>query len=242
MNGQTDGGNEDSKNGKGGPNVAVSLLGAIGLLTALLAAFGAANNGVGRMELNERLFLFIGTILVLVALAAGGISLAVDQKGLDDKLKALLAIGVVVLAFGLGFASYAAVTHVSGHPAITATVARDKTVGAVVSGVVTVSDIPSSSHLEMRVTAFIEEKKRKGGTRLVPVPIYAAAFGPNGSGDVKQSYQALVPTGTRQLLVRAWTGSPGPCYNDRIPRGKSEAKVPHNMGCVRVRLTDASRP
>lgn len=60
---------------------AVALLGALGLLTALLTAFATANNGIGRIELNERLLLLIGTWLVLLALVMGGMYFAVKSEG-----------------------------------------------------------------------------------------------------------------------------------------------------------------
>jgi hypothetical protein len=217
------------------PKLAAFLLGALGLLTALLTAFGTANNGVGRMELNERWPLFIGTALVLSALALGGIWLAV-QGAARKWLKVLPAAGVAALTVGLVVTAWAAVTHVSGRPEITARLEESKSFGALVAGEVAVSDIPSSTHLELRVIGFVRATGRREAPRLVPIPVYAGAFGPNSSGDVRQTYEAVLPKGTRQVLVKAWTGSPGNCYDERILGANAKGKIPHNLGCVRIRI------
>ena len=44
------------------------LLGAVGLLVALLGALATSNGGAGRIELNERTWLLSGTVAVLVAI------------------------------------------------------------------------------------------------------------------------------------------------------------------------------
>jgi hypothetical protein len=227
----------------GGTRAAVSLLGALGLLTALLAAFATANNGVGRIELNERLFLLIGTWLVLLALVLGGAFFAVQGMEGAGRWKAganvCLIFGLVFLGFGLGVASYAAVTHVSGRPAITAKFRADKALGLVLTGAVSVSDMSSTTHLSVRVIALSPGTVKgtsKGG--LVGTPIYSAAFGPNSSGDVAQTYEVVLPEKARQVLVKAWTGSLGRgyCFDSEIPTGTPPENIKNNLGCVRMRV------
>lgn len=228
----------DNQGNGGGTKTALSLLGALGLLTALLTAFATANNGVGRIELNERAFLLAGTWLVLLALVLGGSYFAIGGIKGDWRSKVsngLLILGVVLLGAGLGVASYAAVTHVSGRPAITAGFRSDKELGVVMSGTVSVSDIPSTTHLEMRVIASIP-KKVDGKTKIVGTAIYSAAFGPNSSGDVQQTYEVILPRNVRQVLIKAWTGAPSACFNSEIPKGKSAATIKNNLGCVRMRI------
>jgi hypothetical protein len=251
----------------GRPPVAF-LLGAVGLLTALLGVLATANGGIDRVERNEHWALFAGTVAVLVAVAVGalyatltstrpkrrrsgrlrrfstsgigGIWLAplrwlarlLDRRG----LVLLLLIGVAALAAGLITVSYAAVAHVAGRPAITATLRWDKTLGLLLDGDVTVSDIASSTHLEMRIDALIPSKT---DGRLVATAIYAASLGPNSSGDVGHAYQVAIPERTYQVLVQAWTGDYGYCFNTEIPRKTAQARIANDLGCLRVRIPPA---
>jgi hypothetical protein len=150
-------------------------------------------------------------------------------------LRLLVLAGLVALAGGLITVAFAAVSHVGGRPGITASLSSDPKLGLLLAGVVTVSDISSSTHLEMRVDALIPGVVA-GKPRLVSTAIYAASFGPNSSGDVDHAYQVAIPNNTYQVLVQAWTGSYGYCFNAEIPRKTAQAHIANDLGCLRVRI------
>src|SRR5205823_5631544 len=85
---------------------------------------------------------------------------------------ALLLVGVLTLVVGLALASWAAVTHVSGRPGITASLKWDRNLGVLLQGSVDVSNIPSFQHLEMRVWSITGHGKSWAAS-----PIYEASFG-----------------------------------------------------------------
>jgi len=201
------------------------LLGAVGLLVALLGALATANGGTGRIELNERTWLLSGTAGLLLG--------AVARKPVIAGL--LVGAGALCLATGLSVVTYAAVTHVAGRPGISASLRSDKDLGLLLDGTVTVSDIPSSEHLEMRVVSI---SQALGSARAIA--IYGASFGPNSSGDVNHSFEVPVPSGASELLVQAWTGNPGPCLDSAIPATPTPTSndVKHNIGCLRLRLAN----
>jgi hypothetical protein len=143
-----------------------------------------------------------------------------------------LLIGVVVLAFGLIAGAYAAVNHVAGRPGVTASISYDKGLGVVLTGDVTVSDISASTHLEMRVDALYPNELN----RLSHKVIYAASFGPNSAGDVDHTYEVILPRDTAQVLVQAWTGRYGYCFNGDIPRKSPPKHIANNLGCLRIRI------
>jgi hypothetical protein len=211
------------------------LLGAVGLLVALLGALATSNGGTGRIELNERTWLLSGTIAVLFAIvfaACAAVLLgAVTTRPVLAGL--LIAAGALCLVAGLSVVTYAAVTHVAGRPGISATLKWDKDLGVLLDGEVTVNDIPSNQHLEMRVVSF---SGGAGGAK--PTSIYGASFGPNSSGDVAHSFEVPVPRASSEVLVQAWTGSPGPCLDRAIPANPTptSSDVKHNIGCLRLRL------
>src|SRR5712691_8770358 len=143
----------------GSPNVtlAASLLGGLGLLTALLSALATANGGIGRIELNERTLLFFGSVGIFAALVAGAIALTginrtqapaaarpATRSLLARTINPALIGGALLLAGGLIAVTYAAVTHVAGRPGITASLRRDNNLGVMVDGNITVNDIPST--------------------------------------------------------------------------------------------------
>jgi hypothetical protein len=147
-------------------------------------------------------------------------------------LQLLLLTGVLVLATGLIVVAYSAVAHVAGRPGITATITYDKKLGIVLTGDVTVSDISASKHLEMRVDALTPNATN----RLSHKAIYAASFGPNSSGDVDHTYQVIIPADTDQVLIQAWTGQYGYCFNSEIPRKRPSQPIANDLGCLRIRL------
>ena len=211
------------------------LLGAVGLLVALLGALATANGGTGRIELNERTWLLSGTVAVLCAIVFGacaGLLLgAVARKPVIAGL--LIGAGALCLVIGLSVVAYAAVTHVAGRPGISASLRSDKDLGLLLDGTVTVSDIPSSEHLEMRVVSISHAAQSARA-----IAIYGASFGPNSSGDVTHTFEVPVPNRASELLVQAWTGSPGPCLDRTIPATPTPTStdVKHNIGCLRLRL------
>lgn len=223
------------------------LISAVGLLAALLAALATVNGGIDRVERNDRWVLFGGVVCVLVAIAFGGMysaAVATPAGGREHRphrpwrrrlLLPLLPAGVVVLAFGLIAVAYAAVDHVAGRPGITAAISYDKQLGVLLKGSVTVSDIPASTHLEMRVDALYSNEQN----RLSHKVIYAASFGPNSSGDVDHAYEAILPKDTAQVLIQAWTGNYGYCFNGDIPRKTPPKHIANNLGCLRIRLPPA---
>jgi hypothetical protein len=212
------------------------LLGAVGLLVALLGALATSNGGTGRIELNERTWLLSGTIAVLFAIVFAACSAVL--LGLVSKRPliggVLIGAGALCLVAGLSVVTYAAVTHVAGRPGISAQLRWDRNLGLLLNGQVTVSDIPSSEHLEMRVVSFTDALRGGKATS-----IYGASFGPNSSGDVIHSFEVPVPRHSSELLVQAWTGNPGPCLDRTIPAAPTptSSDVKHNIGCLRLRLT-----
>ena len=213
------------------------LLGAVGLLVALLGALATANGGTGRIELNERTWLLSGTVAVLCAIVFGACAgLLLGAVARTPVIAGLLVgAGALCLATGLSVVTYAAVTHVAGRPGISASLRSDKDLGLLLDGTVTVSDIPSSEHLEMRVVSI---SQALGSARAIA--IYGASFGPNSSGDVNHSFEVPVPSGASELLVQAWTGNPGPCLDSAIPATPTPTSndVKHNIGCLRLRLAN----
>ena len=71
----------DDQSTSGSKGTATFLLGAIGLLAALLTALATANGGVDRIERNERWTLFAGVVCVLIAIAAGALYTALSASG-----------------------------------------------------------------------------------------------------------------------------------------------------------------
>ena len=228
----------------GSPNVtlAASLLGGLGLLTALLSALATANGGIGRIELNERTLLFFGSVGIFAALVAGAIALTginrtqapaaarpATRSLLARTINPALIGGALLLAGGLIAVTYAAVTHVAGRPGITASLRWDNNLGVMVDGNITVNDIPSTEHLEMRVDAI-------KGDQAIGTPIYASSFGPNSAGDVTHTFEVPVPNNTNELLIQAWTGQAGSCFDAEIPEKTSRAEIKNNLGCLRLRL------
>lgn len=230
------------------------LLSAVGLLAALLAALATVNGGIDRIERNEHWVLFAGVVCVLVAISTGAVYTALTTSGPDatalpvpeaaDRprsrtwhfpLQAILLFGVLALAFGLIAVAYAAVAHVAGRPAVTAAISYDRKLGVLLNGDVTVSDIPASTHLEMRVDALYPNPQNRLSHRV----IYAASFGPDSSGDVDHAYEVILPKDTAQVLIQAWTGRYGYCFNSDIPRKTPPKTIANNLGCLRLRIPPA---
>lgn len=268
----TTGAQDGTESGSGNRGTATFLLGAVGLLAALLTALATANGGIDRIERNDRWTLFAGVVCVLIAIAAGALFMALSPTGTTPtpktrraaaartnprsalirraltwvyqliqrniNLRTLLLTGVLALAIGLITVAYAAVEHVAGRPSITAAVTADGKLGVLVAGDVTVSDISASTHLEMRVDALIPGQI-KGANTLVPRAIYAASFGPNSSGDVTHAYQVILPQHTYEVLIQAWTGKYGSCFNNQIPRKAAGIPSSNDLGCLRLKLPPA---
>lgn len=219
------------------------LLSAVGLLAALLAALATVNGGIDRIERNDRWVLFGGVVCVLAAVTFGAMysAAAAIPAGSGEHrrrswrrrlLMPLLPAGVVVLAFGLIAVAYAAVDHVAGRPGVTAAISYDKQLGVLLTGDVTVSEISASTHLEMRIDALYPNDQN----RLSHKVIYAASFGPDASGNVDHAYEVILPRDTAQVLVQAWTGRYGYCFNGDIPRKSPPKHIANHLGCLRIRI------
>lgn len=46
----------------------------------------------------------------------------------------------------------------------------------------------------------------------------------------------ILPEKVLQVLIKAWTGAPGHCFSSEIPKGRSQAKIKNNLGCLRMRV------
>jgi len=159
----------------------------------------------------------------------------------------LLLVGVLALVAGLGFAALAAVTHVSGRPNVTANLKWATNLGLLLDGEVSVSDIPSSQHLEMDVVVITHRKER-----VLASPIYEASFGPVSSGDVNHNFEVPLPRGASEVYIRAWSGGlstdahcfdlkakKGPGYHLRgtVPTAATLAEdIKNNLGCLHLRI------
>jgi len=151
---------------------------------------------------------------------------------------ALLIVGVFALATGLGLSALAAVTHVSGRPAVATVLRWDNRLGIMLDGSVKVSDIPTAQHLEMTIWAIARGKASS---------IYEASFGPDSAGNVSHAFDVPLPRATTEVYIKAASGPVGRSFHcfspdarlldvTRSERSTLGTNIANNTGCLHLRI------
>jgi hypothetical protein len=206
--------------GKDAQGAARFLLAALPALGALLTALAITGDLVGRMARNHPWAAFGSFGCAALAVFLGAVA-AFGLRESSDAERRVLYLGLAVLGSGLVLTVYAGVRTWGDRPQPSITITPKR--GSLVAVSVEASGLRSTDHLVVQV----EQLGRAGrpGQEL-----YGGSFGPNASGDVKESVDVPLPAGDfDDIGAKAWVGAePRDCY-----------RTGNSTGCVRVHV---SRP
>lgn len=214
--------------GKDAQGAARFLLAALPALGALLTALAITGDLVGRMARNHPWATFGAFGCAALAVFLGALA-AFGLRESSNEERRVLYVGLVVLGAGLVFTVYAGVRTWGDRPQPSITVTPKR--GSLVTVAVRGTGLRSSDRLVVEVEQLLRATDDRGALAWKPgQELYGASLGPDGSGDVTQSFDVPLPAGDfDDVGARAWVGDePRDCYR----KGGS-------TGCVRVHL---SRP
>jgi hypothetical protein len=206
--------------GKDAQGAARFLLAALPALGALLTALAITGDLVGRMARNHPLATFASFGCTALAVFLGAVA-AFGLRESSDAERRVLYLGLAVLGCGLVLTVYAGVRTWGDRPQPSITITPKR--GSLVTVSVDASGLRSTDHLVVQV-------EQLGRTGQPGQELYGASFGPDASGDVKETVDVPLPTGDfDDIGAKAWVGAePRDCY-----------RTGNSTGCVRVHV---SRP
>jgi hypothetical protein len=206
--------------GKDAQGAARFLLAALPALGALLTALAITGDLVGRMARNHPWASFASFGCAALAVFLGAVA-AFGLRESSDAERRVLYLGLAVLGCGLVLTVYAGVRTWGDRPQPSITITPKR--GSLVTVSVDASGLRSTDHLVVQV-------EQLGRTETPGQELYGASFGPDASGDVKETVDVPLPTGDfDDIGAKAWVGAePKDCY-----------RTGNSTGCVRVHV---SRP
>ena len=217
--------------GKEAKGAARLLLAALPAVGAVFTALAITGDLVGRMARNHPFAAFGAFGDAALAVFLGGVAAFALPTGSRAERRVLLA-GLAALGASLTFGVYAGIRTWSDRtePSITVT-PHGATVAVAVRG----TGLRAKDHIVVEVEQLLRRDEIGGPPSWIPgQPLYGASLGPDGSGDVSQTVDLVLPPGDfDDLGARAWVGDePKACYG----RGNT-------TGCVRVHIPrPAERP
>jgi len=206
--------------GKDAQGAARFLLAALPALGALLTALAITGDLVGRMARNHPWATFASFGCAALAVFLGAVA-AFGLRESSDAERRVLYLGLAVLGCGLVLTVYAGVRTWGDRPQPSITITPKR--GSLVAVSVHATALRSTDHLVVQV-------EQLGRTGHPGQELYGASFGPDSSGDVKETVDVPLPTGDfDDVGAKAWVGAePRDCY-----------RTGNSTGCVRVHV---SRP
>lgn len=196
-------------------------------LTTFAALFGAVGIGTGdtpRVLRNHALpasITFAAVIAAGVCIAAAGWMVSDPPK--EKKLIRLSTLALVIAAFGALWAGIASARE-RPEPAVTGQIVADAHGESVLRFGVKDSGLRSADRMTVAITAIPEVT----GAQPPPTTLYAAALGPDSSGNVDHSGEvAIPPAPENNIELQAWVGRRHSCTDETIA----------STGCIKLHIT-----
>lgn len=190
----------------------------------LLTAVGIGTGDVPRVLRNHHGLAIVTFIAILVAAVFVVVAGWFASKGAEKVLIVGSTIALVVAAVAALLTGIASATE-SPEPAVTAQVVSGEHGASMLRFAVTDSGLHSSGRMSMLITAIPESTVGSSS----PTVLYAAAMGPDSSGNVDHSGElAIPPAPDNDIEVQAWVGTRHTC--------KQEGPIA-STGCIKLHIT-----